>query len=435
MALALRRCRDAEIIWEQRTEVDLATPENVRQYDGWGVRINLEGKLGWAFSDISTPPESLLELAIQAARNSNQEGILFSHGLPFTGKAPPPEPFDVTPHLNKLSLLVDRISFLVPSLLPNREISIKAGLRHHKLTLLTRAGEQAGDRTTFHLVLTSQEAPHLAPYLTAGILLGRLRESPAEVLCRLAWQAAHSKQITDLEPGEYKALFTENATGALLRDLVEEHLNSASFLKEDEQLGAPWGEPWLSPQITVYDDATLPSGPGHVPFDAEGITRKPVTLIRKGIVHHHLADRIHARKLGVDAPGLAVRDWGSPPRPGWSNLIMEPGESSITQLAKTLDEGIILDELVPCQAPRKPGEFCRLAKIAFTLKNGRPHQRIAPLLVKGNFTKLLGEDLCGIGTQRTWNGRCFTPALGVFKLILEKPKEYKELEETHGLWW
>ena len=109
MATALRRCRDAEIVWEQRTEIDLADLRNRREFKGWGLRVNYEGRLGWAWADVSETPENLLEKAIAAARNSSQDGLIFSHGLPFTNQPAASEPVALEPYIEQLTRLVARL--------------------------------------------------------------------------------------------------------------------------------------------------------------------------------------------------------------------------------------------------------------------------------------------------------------------------------------
>ena len=430
MAMALRRCRDAEIAWEQSTEIDLADPRNRREARGWGLRVNYEGRLGWAWGDTTETPESLLERSIQAARSSALEGILFAHGLPFSGNSLTPEPLVLDPHVDRLARLVGRLQFLLPSLVKDRVTRIRAGLRWHMLTLVTRAGEQNGQRVIYQ---TAVDAPE-NPVLRGSILAARLRSSPAELLCELAWQASHSDQVAETQPGEVPALFTSAATASLVTDLVCRHFDSRRF-KDSPELAAPWGEAWLSPQVTLQDDATLQSGPGSVPFDGEGQPRRPVSLVQDGVVHHHLADRLHARQLGVDAPGLAVRNWGQPPMPGWSNLSMLGGRSSLGELAKEMGDGVLLDRLVPTDAPRENDEFCRLAEVAFLVRAGRPVSRLAPMLVRGKFCHLLGKSLLGIGAERAWSGRTLAPPLSVTRISLEPTQGALAQPEVVSDWW
>lgn len=430
MGTALRRCRDAEIAWEQRSEIDLADPKNRREFRGWGARVNYEGRLGWAWGDTAETPESLLDRSIQAARSSPLEGILFAHGLPFSSGPSTPEPMALEPHLDRLQRLVGRLQFMLPSLVKDRATRIRAGLRWQMLTLITRAGEQTGQRVIYQITADTPDAP----LLSSTILAARLRSAPSELLCELAWQAAHSDEVVLANQGATPALFTSAATASLVTDLVARHFDSSAF-KDHPEIAAPWGETWLNQMVTIQDDATLQSGPGTVPFDGEGHPRRPVSLVAEGVVHHHLADRLHARSLGVDAPGLAVRDWGQPPKPGWSNLSLLPGRSSLGEMAREMGDGVLLDRLTPCDAPREADEFCRIAEVAFLLKGGRPVARLAPLIVRARFPEALGRSLVAMGAERAWFGRTLAPPLALAKVTLEEVGGSATIHEVAGHWW
>lgn len=428
---ALRRCRDAEVVWEERTEIDLAEPDYRRQSSGWGLRVNQEGRSGWTWANLEDTPENLLDRAIQDAKKGPKDAILFSHGLPFTGQTLTPDPIEPGPHIFRLSKLVDRLRFLVPSIIPGRPLAIRAGLRIQKMCLITRAGEQYGQRVVYTVNVKATDGLPLSAQLVAS----RLRESPADLLMSLAWRSAHSDELKSAPEGVQASVFTEDATGALLRDLVGEHFDASRFLADPEK-AAPWGESWLHEDVTIMDDGTLPSGPGSGPFDGEGIKKRPVSLVQDGVVHHHIADRYHAKKLGVDAAGLSVREWGQPPRPGYSNLAMVPGKQTMGELARKIGNGVILDSLAPCNAPREAGEFCRIAQIAFRVQNGRPTHRLQPFLVRGRLTDILGSGLLGVGAERSWNLRCFTPPVATAGVVCEPiPSGVVAGEEHCGAWW
>ena len=281
------------------------------------MRVNQDGRSGWTWANLEDTPENLLDRAIHNSKGNPQDAILFSHGLPFTGQVVPPDPIELGTHVFKLTRLVDRLRFLVPSIIPGRVLAIRAGLLSQKMCLITRAGEQFGQRVVYTVDVKATDGLPLSAQLVAS----RLRGSPADLLMSLAWRSAHSSQIRSAPEGHQASVFSEDATGALLRDLVSEHFDASNFLHEPER-AAPWGEAWLNENVTIMDDGTLPSGPGTGLFDGEGIKKRPVSLVQDGVVHHHIADRYHAKQLGVDASGLSVRDWGQPPRPGYSNLTM-----------------------------------------------------------------------------------------------------------------
>lgn len=428
---ALRRCRDAEVVWEERTEIDLAEPDFRRQSSGWGLRVNQEGRSGWTWASLEDTPENLLDRAIHDTKTGPKDAILFSHGLPFTGQTLAPDPIEPGPHVTRLTRLVDRLRFLIPSVVPGRPLAIRAGLLLQTMCLITRAGEQFGQRVVYTVNVNATSGLPLSTQLVAS----RLRQSPADLLMSLAWRAAHSEQIGAAPEGYQPTVFSEDATGALLRDLIHEHFDASNFINNPD-LAAPWGESWLHEDVTIMDDGTLPSGPGSGPFDGEGIKKRPVSLVQDGVIHHHIADRYHAKKLGVDAAGLSVREWGQPPRPGYSNLAMVSGNQTLGELARKVGNGVLLDSLAPCDAPREPGEFCRIAQIAFRIQNGRPVHRLHPFLVRGKLIDLLGSGLIGVGAERSWNLRCFTPPVATTGILCQPiPAGVSALEERCGSWW
>lgn len=429
MATALRRCRDAEICWEQRVDLDLADLRARREMKGWGLRVNSEGKLGWAWVDVSETPENLLEKAVADARTSSVDGLIFSHGLPFCTPPNAGDPVALEPYIEKLQRLVGRLQFYLPSIVKDRSSRIRGGLRWHCLSVVTRTGERTAQRVSYHLSADTPDSPWLVSQLSSA----ELPESPSEMLCELAWQFAHSSEHATIGTGERPIIFTPNATAALITDLVSQHLDG-SRLVGDTSL-TPFGTEWLSPDIHLFDDGTIPGAPGSIPFDAEGQVRQRVGLIQGGVVHQVLADRLVARALGCEAPGLAVRDFASQPRPGWSNLVLQAGRGSLSEFCKEIKEAIVVDRLLPCTAQRENGEFCRLAQTAFSIRQGRPGARLAPFMLKGKYHQLLGRDLLGIGSDAIWAGRVSTPSIAVKRAQISSSQGLEALADTASNWW
>ena len=124
---ALRRCRDAEVVWEERTEIDLAEPDHRRQSAGWGLRVNQEGRSGWTWAALEDTPENLLDRAVHDAKNSERDAVLFSHDLPFTGQTMTPDTIEPGPHVVRLSRLVDRLRLKrIPVALLSRKCHLRS---------------------------------------------------------------------------------------------------------------------------------------------------------------------------------------------------------------------------------------------------------------------------------------------------------------------
>lgn len=427
LSLALRTCRDAEIVREERTEVDLARPDAPRTARGVGIRVNHEGRLGFAWSDSGGEGEDLLERAIEDSARG-PEGILFAHGILPPLRGLPAEP-DFDDSVRRLGNLIRGLDFMLPSLVPERDFRLQARLLWQRLSILTRSGERAAGRTLHFLTVR----PQGEPWLMAGMYTARPDETPSEILCRLAWRSVHSGQLAEPPEGALPAVFTATAAGRLLRDLAEGPLDIRSWAAGH---APPPGERWLHPDVHVREDGTMPDAFGSAPFDGEGLPRKPVPLVSGGRLVRHLADRAHARTMGVEPPGTAVRDWGEVPRPGYSNLVLEPGDSSLGELCAEVGDGLLLDRLSPSPEPAPPGEFCRRADLAFVLRGGRPVRRIPPVLVRGRYEQLLGGDLLALGRERAWHGRTLAPPLAVASVELEVPEGGgEEVSELPGCWW
>ncbi len=101
-----------------------------------------------------------------------------------------------------------------------------------------------------------------------------------------------------------------------------------------------FGEKVMGENITLVDDAFDTAGI-PVPFDYEGVTKKPVTLIEKGIARSPVYDSITAAKDGVENTGhagSAAFRGGPAPR----NLFITPGDKTREELIGLVDRGIFV---------------------------------------------------------------------------------------------
>jgi len=101
-----------------------------------------------------------------------------------------------------------------------------------------------------------------------------------------------------------------------------------------------FGEKVWGDNITIVDDAFDPAGI-PVPFDYEGVTKRPVTLIEKGVARSPVYDSITAAKDGVQNTGhagSAAFRGGPAPR----NLFITPGDKTQEELIGMVDRGIFV---------------------------------------------------------------------------------------------
>ncbi len=428
---ALGMARDAEVAEEVYTEVNLAQPEQRNFRSGLGLRLNVEGKLGYVWSEGEFSINDLLQKAAQNAavgkRGSFSQKGLIAPSLT-TGAAEASQQLEDS--ITKLQTLIQSLDFMLPSLLPHRRFSLSARLLQHTFKLTTRSGERCASRILHLLTLNSSENIPVgdAIYSTSA------QHSPSDLLCKLMWRSVHSNEMAWPDSYILPGVFTSSACGKLLEDFTQDMLYADSPL-----FGTlPQRRPWLAPCINITDDGTLPGGFGTVPFDGEGITKTRLPLICQGELIRGLCDLKTAREYKITPQGSAVRPWGQPPRPGYSNLCLERGTASLGELCAKADFGILLDRLTPLPHHlKKPGQFARRCETAFLLQHGKPICRVPQFIVRANYTDLFGANLLGLGYESVLNGRTMCPPIAVRNLTLEEadidPAE--TWSDYPELWW
>lgn len=427
---ALGFCRNAEIVEEERTEVNLAAPDRPSSQKGIGARVVYEGRMGYAWSESSTSDTELLKQAILAARTGPTGSFAEKGALPRVINPTPDT--NLQDSLHKMQGLIKGLDFLLPSLLPDRSFQLQARLLQHSLVLTTSSGTRAGTRILHILSLRSSDYPSVS----ASIYTTVAPESPSDLLCRLAWRTVHSREVAWPDGRTLPAVFTASACGSLLEDFVLDALTLPA--PHSYYAKVPYGQSWLHRDITLYDDGSLPGGFGTTAFDGEGLPRQRRELVHDGRLVFKLMNIAQAKELNITAPGLATRSWGQQPTPGYSNLVLAPGELSLGELCADLDYGILLDSLVPVEPSlRRPGEFCRRAQTAFIIQGGRPICRIPQMLVRAKYEDLLGKDFLNLGFERALHGRTLAPPLEVANITLEEHDLDKpeDLADLPGLWW
>jgi len=153
--------------------------------------------------------------------------------------------------------------------------------------------------------------------------------------CRLA---LHPQAI---EPGEYEVILEPAAVGALLEWLNYVGLGSKAFAENMSFLSGNIGKKLVSDMITLYDDAYEKDGIG-MPFDFEGVPRKKVVFLDKGVAKGVTHNRVSARKIGVKSTGHAIpAAWASEGAMGM-NVSIAAGKTPRAKMIGQVKRGILV---------------------------------------------------------------------------------------------
>ncbi|HOI41607.1 MAG TPA: metallopeptidase TldD-related protein, partial [Elusimicrobiales bacterium] len=162
----------------------------------------------------------------------------------------------------------------------------------------------------------------------------------AGVNARAMEKAAASVRPVPVPPGKYTVILEPAAVGDMLFFLGYSGLGGRAWLDGRSFASGALGKRLLHPSITVTDDALAGPAAG-TPFDFEGMPRKRVVLIDRGIARAVVHDRRTAAEAGVPSTGHSLpQPNGYGPMP--LNLEMAPGDSSLEEMIRSTKKGILV---------------------------------------------------------------------------------------------
>lgn len=223
-----------------------------------------------------------------------------------------------------------------------------------------------------------------------------------QVLQRLEW----AKENVSTPIGRVPILFTSKAVD-MLWGTVQSALNGKQVIEG----ASPWsdrlGKLVTSEAITLSQQPAV--GPFSCPFDDEGTPTRLITFIDRGELQLFYADRTTGKLLGSGTTGNGVRSsLGSYPTPGLFNLLIEPGTKSLEQLISSIDNGLIVDQMLGGGAGIS-GEFSVNVDLGYRIENGQIVGRVKDTMVAGSVYTAL-KNLVELGGDAEWNGSCYTPS-------------------------
>jgi len=144
-----------------------------------------------------------------------------------------------------------------------------------------------------------------------------------------------------LAPGDYEAVFEEDAVAEILRIVSITGLSGQSVREGRSFLSDAIGTAVTGSRVTLHDDALYP-GQLAIPFDPEGSAKRRVALIERGVARGPVYDRWSAKAAGTESTGHAAdpRRYGHGGHAG--NLVMAGGTASREELIESVARGILI---------------------------------------------------------------------------------------------
>jgi PmbA protein len=223
---------------------------------------------------------------------------------------------------------------------------------------------------------------------------------------RLLQHLSWSQDNAVAPEGRVPVLLTAKAA-----DLMWGPLAAALNGKQVLEQASPWSDrrnQWVvTPELTLRQDPGF--GPFSCPFDDEGSLTQALMLVEAGQLRNFYVDRTTGKALGLVTTGNGFRPGlGSQPTPQLCNLLVEPGQHAFAQLIATIEDGLILDQVLGGGAGIA-GDFSVNVDLGYRIKNGEIVGRVKDTMIAGNVYQALKNPVM-LGNDADWSGSCWTPS-------------------------
>lgn len=399
-------CSAAETYFQQGDEFSVNILEGeldryiVSKNSALGLRVQVSGKNGYAYTEALEDPEVLVKRAIDNAKVIENEDE-----QPMQGKC---EYVKVDIPENPLTGMDEQQKIKLAKELEQAAKSEDA--RVLRMGYCMTATSDAVIRIDNTHGLSAQRQIR-SGYCVAGPILSQDGEKKNAFAFRSGKDAADTQSLAEeavrkaarqfgassAAPGKYKIVlhadaaidFFESFSSMFSADAAQKGLSLLKG-KENKRIG--------SELITIIDDPLYPDNPRA--FDDEGTPSVTKTVVDRGVLMTLLHNLKTAKKAGVESTSNAGKSGpGSPIGVSPSNFYIVPGEKTPDELLSEMDNGILVTDLSGLHAGVDPvsGEFSLLAK-GQMVENGKTVRPVDQITVAGKFLSLL-ESVRAVGSD------------------------------------
>lgn len=163
--------------------------------------------------------------------------------------------------------------------------------------------------------------------------------NPVDLAESASWRALGTREARELPPGRYTVVL-ESAAALDLVGFLFYDFAATAVADQRSCLNQRIGKRIFGENISLSDDVTHPLQTGP-PFDGEGMPRRKVALIEKGVPSNLVYSRASAKKAGVKPTGhgLALpNEFGEAPM----NLVWGGGTASIQDMIASTEFGLLV---------------------------------------------------------------------------------------------
>ena len=163
------------------------------------------------------------------------------------------------------------------------------------------------------------------------------------------------------------------------------------------------GDAVAESSFVLVDDGREPGGPSSAPFDGEGAATRRTPLIDGGRLAGYLYDARTARKDGRVSTANATRgSYRTPPSVGTTNLLIEPGETSLEGLISQAGDGLYVTDVAGLHSGVNPvsGTFS-VGAAGRLIEGGELGRPVREITIASDLVGML-RAVSAVGSESRW---------------------------------
>ncbi len=390
-----------------------------RQYEGAGLRMIVDGRIGFASTTDLRDPADLVRMARQSAQFGEEARFVFPES---PSSLPSVQAADKTVNDVSLEEMVDMgLEALQQSRETNDDYLFSASIttRSYRERLVNSRGLDI-TRPNTHMS-ASAEAQETREDGLLQAYESKSWNQPFGDILDITGDALDKMQqgdrVVDPSVNEMPIIFIPKSIHNLLRPIMTA-LNGKLVHKGSSRLAGRIDEKVLDPRISIFDDATIDYAPRSTPVDDEGCPTSKFSLFEDGVLCNYLIDQQRAALLNMEPTGSGYRSFSRRPSPSSANTILSAGEVDFSELLQQMDRALIVDQTLGSgQSNTLAGEFSVNVSLGLLVENGEIQGRVKDAMVAGNVYELL-SDVAALGQNRKWHGSNYVPPICIKNMKL-----------------
>lgn len=198
-------------------------------------------------------------------------------------------------------------------------------------------------------------------------------------------------------------------------------LSAESVLKGRSLFADKVGEQVGAQPLTLVDDGRWLSGPSAAPFDDEGVPNGRTELFSAGVLQGFLHNTYTAARMGggtVSTGNASRAGYRSTPGVGTSCFYVEPGASSLEDLLRHAEDGILIQDVSGVHSGANPisGEFS-VGATGLRIREGAVEEGLREMTIASTIPDML-QSIAAVGDDLRFFSSVGVPSIMIGEMTV-----------------